>query len=115
MFIKLEPLNETEKAYQLTENCWVPKSVLDGQGLEKPYYKIPNWWIKTIIKKMDGDDENARKQFVELVNLTIEISELPEDVQQIWQKYWGSYSEPDDIDPHDRRQEIGEWELGIYN
>ena len=119
MFIKLEPLNETEKAYQLTENCWVPKSVLDNKGLEHPYYKISNWWLETIIEKIRDGDEKAAYQLQDIAKLEINILELPEEIKEIWHKYWGGgFSEIGSVEPDydDRRHtDIGEWELGIYD
>ena len=43
MFIKIEPKSETEKAYQLQNGSWIPKSILDNRGLKHPYYKIEDW------------------------------------------------------------------------
>jgi hypothetical protein len=91
MFVKLEYKSETEKAYQLPNGSWIPKSILDDRGLKAPYYKIKDWWLsKTFLKFHDKKDENAKNVLLGLESISIKMIDIPKDVIEYWTKYWSS-------------------------
>lgn len=130
MFIKLEYTDHTEKAYQLSNGSWIPKSVLDTRGLEHPYYQIKDWWLTIQVENIKFNNEqlkNMRAKYSEsekiesekvmlgLKPLIISIRDIPSDVMEIWRKYWKGLNIGGlPYDPTDRKWEISEWDLG-YN
>lgn len=90
MLVKLKIINQTEKAYQLEGNGWIPKSVLDGRGLKHPYYEVKNWWLDTfIIKGMEGNLTHQEKETIySLSKCKITFKDLPKDILNFWKKYW---------------------------
>lgn len=138
MFIKLEVKSETPKAYQLPNDSWIPKSVLDDRGLKHPYYRIKDWWftiqIENIkyspddivnyrnrkVKPTEKDVENSKLVLLGIKPMIISIRDIPKEILDYWQRYWNGLS--GDVgcnmlhaDSTDRRREIGEWEMGIYD
>lgn len=121
--IKLDIKGETKKAYQLPNGSYIPKSCLDSRGLSKPYYQLDNWLISKCIEDIQNKNENAERSIQTLngiKELVIPITNLPSEVLANWKKYWKScYNEintrPSNIGSTDRRWEIGEYELGIYD
>lgn len=99
MFIKLKIKNETNKAYQLNNGSWIPKSVLDDRGLKYPYYKIKDWWISKSYHKMrDEQDENIYKTFKGIQPMVVKMIDIPKEIRDFWNKYWsgyGEYTQPD--------------------
>ena len=68
MYIKLEFKAETPKAFQLKNDAWIPKSVLDCRGLEHPYYHIQDWWLTIQVENITCNVEElkyVRKKFDE--------------------------------------------------
>jgi len=93
MFIKLEFISETEKAYQLPNGSWIPKSILDDRGLKHPYYQIKNWWINKSYEKLhENEDLTTIKVFEGLNPLIINMEDIPQDIREYWSKYWKSLS-----------------------
>ena len=93
MFIKIEPKSESEKAYQLQNGSWIPKSILDNRGLKHPYYQIKDWWLsKTIEKFRDEDDEISKKTLLGIEPMIIKMKDIPEEIRDYWTKYWKGLS-----------------------
>ncbi len=107
MYIKLETISESPKAWQLPNSTWIPKSVLDAGGLEHPYYKVKDWWLNIQV-------ENVRLEVEDLINyrgrsdkftaadklkseqvlwglkpMVIKFSDIPEEMRTKYSKYWG--------------------------
>lgn len=93
MFMKLEIIKETDRAYQLPNGSYIPKSILDDRGLKHPYYQIKNWWLTKIIGRWRND---GCKSSVLVLNgispLIVSFNTLPDDIKEYWNKYWGSIS-----------------------
>jgi len=106
MFIKLEIINETKKAYQILNGSWIPKSVLDGWGLIHPYYKVKDWWVKSTMDKFFNlRDKICEEQLKGLSQIEIQKSQMPNNVLQKWLNYHddsGFYG----YDSTDRRWEL---------
>jgi hypothetical protein len=115
MFIKLEIKSQTPKAYQLQNNGWIPKSILDSRGLKHPFYQVKDWWLSSTIEKFKDEDKNAELVLNGIVELSIKINQLPNDILEYWRQYWGNQQDFYMSDSTDRRYEIGEWEMGIYS
>jgi len=135
MFIRLEVKSETPKAYQLPNGSWIPKSVLDDRGLKHPYYQIKGWWLRIQVENVRHDMkylQDIRKNFKEVDKnnsikvlqgiqpMVITIRDLPKEILNYWGKYWKGLSgevgcDMSHADSTDRRREIGEWEMGIYD
>jgi len=107
MYIKLEFKAETLKAFQLSNDSWIPKSVLDSRGLEHPYYHIKDWWLtiqvenitldveelKYIRKKFDEKEkEVSLKTMQNFQNMIIKFGDIPNDVKDKYNKYWKGLS-----------------------
>lgn len=107
MFIKLTTKFETPKACQLTNDAWIPKSVLDSRGLKHPYYVIEPWWLNMQVenvrlplsvlndmgrkrKTTEKDIENSKHVLLGLKDLVVSMREIPEDIRNYWGKYWKS-------------------------
>jgi hypothetical protein len=103
MFIKIDFKKETEKAYLLSNDVWIPKSVLDSRGLKHPYYQIKDWWLtiqvenvrtpldelKWLDRKVTMEDvENSKKVFFGIQPLVITMKDIPEEIRDYWTKYW---------------------------
>jgi len=85
MLIKLEVKKETEKALQLTNNSWIPKSILDGEGLKHPYYYIKSWWISSTVKKYNETKGGEIKEQLEGISkLGMTYQNLPEELKPFW-------------------------------
>jgi hypothetical protein len=131
MYIKLNFKNESKKAYQLSNDSWIPKSVLDSRGLIHPYYHIQDWWLNIQIEniKLNEDDlvslrngkfnisekEISIKVMLGIQPLMISFNEIPLDILDEWKKYWNIASDLFSYDSNDRHWEISEHDLGIYN
>jgi hypothetical protein len=109
MFIKLEYKTETDKAYQLNNGSYIPKSILDNRGLKHPYYKIKLWWLRIQNenirlpleellelgrkkKPTKEDIENSQKVMLGIQPLVISMKDIPEEIRNYWTKYWKSLS-----------------------
>jgi len=94
MFIKIEPKSETEKAYQLQNGSWIPKSILDSRGLKHPYYQIKDWWLsKTIEKLKEENDEVSRNTLIGIEPMVVKMIDIPRDIRDYWSKYWKEASD----------------------
>lgn len=94
MFIKLNTKAETEKAYQLENGSYIPKSILDNRGLKHPYYQIKDWWLsKTIEKFREENDISAKNVLFGLNPLVVHLIDMPEDVRIYWSRYWKNMSD----------------------
>jgi len=110
MFIKLDFKSETEKAYQLQNDSWIPKSILDNRGLKHPYYQIKDWWLtiqvenvstpinnlKDLDRKKEPtkeDVENSKKVLLGIQPLVLAIKDIPEEIRNYWSKYWKGMSD----------------------
>ncbi len=110
MFIKLDFKSETEKAYQLHNDSWIPKSVLDNRGLKHPYYQIKNWWLNIQIenvrmplnelieldrkkKPTNEDIENSNKTLLGIKPLVVSMIDIPIDIRNYWSEYWKGMSD----------------------
>jgi hypothetical protein len=113
MYIKLEFKSETPKAFQLANDCWIPKSVLDCRGLEHPYYHIKDWWLtiqvenialdveelKYIRKKFDEKEKDVSlKTMQNFENMIIKFGDIPSEIKDKYNKYWKGLAS--DIDCH---------------
>lgn len=109
MFIKLEFKTETNKAYQLNNGCYIPKSILDNRGLKHPYYQIKDWWLKIQVEnvtiplnelvKLDRkkkptqhDIDNSNKLLLGIKPLVVHMIDIPEEIRDYWTKYWTKLS-----------------------
>jgi hypothetical protein len=119
MFIKLEFSKESEKAYQLPNGSWIPKSILDDRGLKQPYYKIKDWWLSaTVEKAVTENDLTTQKTLMGIGELKVTMRDIPQDVLDYWGKYWrgmGSDLGVTNYDRDDQRGQISEWAYGIYD
>ena len=89
MFIQLKTKGESDKAWQLCNGCWIPKSILDGAGLKPPYYKVKDWWISKVYKKFYNGDKESTNILMALQDMRLKnLRELPKDVLDHWNKYW---------------------------
>jgi hypothetical protein len=94
MFIKIQPKSETEKAYQLQNGSYIPKSILDNRGLKHPYYKIKDWWLsKTIEKFREENDETSKKVLMGIEPMVVKMIDIPKDIRDYWSKYWKDASD----------------------
>lgn len=94
MFIKIEPKSETEKAYQLQNGSWIPKSILDSEGLKHPYYQIKQWWLsKTLEKGIDENDKNSKNVLEGLQPMFVKMIDIPKDIRDYWAEYWKKKSD----------------------
>lgn len=106
MIIKLSILSGTDKAYQLKSGLYIPKSVLTSEGLKPPYFKIKDWWyriqwenvslrlselvcLRRKIKPTEEDRKYSHKVLQDISEMSIPWRELPDDVKEYWDKYWG--------------------------
>lgn len=89
MFIKLITKSETQKAFQLENNTYIPKSILDGRGLKHPYYKVKDWWLSKTIEKfrLEGDI-SSKNTLLGIAPLVIKMIDIPIEVRDYWTKYW---------------------------
>ena len=109
MFIKIDFKTETEKAYQLQNGSWLPKSILDNRGLNHPYYQIKNWWltiqvenIRTPIDELKWlnrkkeptkeDIEYSKNILLGIQPIVISMKDIPEDMRINYTKYWKGLS-----------------------
>jgi len=109
MFVKLDFKTETEKAYQLQNGSWMPKSILDNRGLKHPYYQIKDWWLtiqvenvtlsadrlKWLDRKKEPtkeDIEYSKNVLLGIQPTVISMIDMPEDIRANWTKYWKSLS-----------------------
>lgn len=109
MYIKLVFKDQTDKAYQLENDSWIPKSILDGRGLKHPYYHIKDWWLKIQVEnirtKTDElkylgrkkeptleDVENSKKVLFGIQPLVIKMIDIPNDIRKYWSEYWSDAS-----------------------
>lgn len=90
MLVKLNIKKETDKAYLLEGDGWIPKSVLDGRGLKHPFYKIEGWWLETFIGK--SLNEREIKSLKSIEKCRIKFNQLPLKVRKYWKKYWSDLS-----------------------
>lgn len=105
MYIKLNEKAETEKAYCLPNDSWIPKSVLDGEGLVHPYYHIKDWWLTIQIENIRSSDETLKyirkkkgfdpKERIYSINvmeglrpMVIAINDIPKDIVDSYTSYW---------------------------
>jgi len=94
MFIKIEPKSETEKAFQLQNGSWIPKSILDNRGLKHPYYQIKDWWLsKTVEKYSEENDETSKKVLMGIKPMVVKMIDIPKDIRDYWSKYWKDASD----------------------
>jgi hypothetical protein len=94
MFIKIEPKSETQKAYQLQNGSWIPKSILDGRGLKHPYYQIKNWWLSITIEKLiEENDKSSEHVVLGIKPMVVRMVDIPEDIRDCWSKYWKKASD----------------------
>lgn len=101
MYIKLSFKSETEKAYQLNNGSYIPKSILDKRGLEHPFYKIKNWWLdKLIDKNLEQTHIDSQKVLLALELLIIKFSDIPEEIQNKWFRYWDGSSNMVEMEPN---------------
>lgn len=92
MYIKLEFKNETKKAYQLKNDSWIPKSILDDSGLKYPYFQLKGWWLsKSYGKIREEQDESVCKVFKGIEPMVIKLKDIPKDVREDYVKYWSNY------------------------
>ena len=88
MFIKLKFKSETEKAYQLENGSYIPKSILDSRGLKNPYYQIKDWWLSKEIEKIRVEnDTSAKNRLIGLEPLVVKMIDMPKDVIDYWSKH----------------------------
>ena len=109
MFIKLEFKTETDKAYQLNNGSYIPKSILDNRGLKHPYYQIKDWWLNIQIenirlpldelleldrkrKTTKEDIDNSNKVLLGIQPLVVSMKDIPEEIRNYWTKYWKGLS-----------------------
>jgi hypothetical protein len=135
MFIELKYKEETDKAYQLENDSWIPKSILDDRGLKSPYYQIKDWWLNILVENIRlpldelntirkkevtmNDVENTNKVLIGLQPLVIPFKDIPLVIRDYWNKYWSelsggigeSYTYQDVLDS--RESQLGEWAHGI--
>ena len=124
MFIKLDFKSETQKAYQLQNGSWIPKSILDNRGLTHPYYKIKDWWLNIQlfnVKDSVGeynfesgkeitqvDKNNSIKVLQGIEPIHLNFRDIPKDVKDDWTKYWKrQYSDIGSTSSGDYGQESG--------
>ena len=105
MFIKLKSKTESDKAYQLENDSWIPKSILDDRGLKHPYYQVTDWWLTIQIenirlplselielerkkKPTEEDVINSRKTLMGIKPLVITMRDIPEEIRSYWSNYW---------------------------
>jgi len=94
MFIKIEPKSESEKAYQLQNGSWIPKSILDNRGLKHPYYQIKDWWLSKTLEKFRGEnDETSKKVLMGIELMVVKMIDIPKDIRDYWSKYWRGASD----------------------
>ena len=92
-YIQLTTISETEKAWQLPNGSWIPKSILDNRGLNAPFYKLKDWWLEKTFEKAKYDDcKTSQKVLSGLQEITIEFRDIPEEVRKNWNKYWSNQS-----------------------
>jgi len=131
MYIKLDFKSESPKAYQLSNDVWIPKSVLDSKGLKHPYYHIQDWWLNIQVENIKLSEEDlfslrngkfninekdtSLKVMMGLQPLLISINQIPSEILNAWKKYWKGASDSFSYDSSDRRGEISEHDLGIYS
>lgn len=88
MFILLKPKAETQKAFQLPNGAWIPKSILDSRGLINNYYKPKDWWLNKLIEQFTKD-KSSKNTLEGLKEISIlRIQDLPKEVKNHWNKYW---------------------------
>lgn len=103
MFIKLETISETEKAYQLKNGGWIPKSILDGQGLKPPYYQIKDWWLSKCIERLHNEEDKNKDLLIKTLEglqpLVVHMRDIPHNIRKYWSHYWSGsgdhYTRPD--------------------
>lgn len=91
MFLKLNIKHETKKAFLLEGDGWIPKSALNSEGLNHPYYQLESWLISNLIDKYDEVkqiEERDKNLFISLKKCFLEFKDLPEDIKKNWTKYW---------------------------
>ena len=90
MLVKLNIIQETEKAYKLKGNGWIPKSVLDNRGLKHPYYQIKGWWLQNLVEKLYENESTIQEKetLTSLSKCTIKLRDLSKEDLNFWQKYW---------------------------
>ena len=92
MLVKLQILSETEKAYKIDKNIWIPKSILDERGLTKPYYQIKDWYLTQFVEK--AYENKLTEQEINTINSLkkqeILFKNLPVEVLNYWGKYWNN-------------------------
>jgi len=90
MFIKLEIKSKTDKAYQLLNGSWIPKSILDDRGLKHPYYQIKDWWVSKSVEKMRNEqDESIYKTFKGIEPMVVKMI-MPKEIRSYWTNYWSN-------------------------
>ena len=90
MLVKLNIIQETEKAYKLDGNGWIPKSVLDNRGLNHPYYQIKGWWLQNLVQKIYNNESTQQEKeiAISLSKCTVRLRDLSKNDLKFWQKYW---------------------------
>ena len=108
--VKLKIIDESEKGYQLEDRTWFPKKAFSKEGLEEPYFKIEEWFIKLLYKQRD------KPKIQSLQKILVEWQDVPIEVRKNYTKYWKEQYESlyyDYYDYNDDRMQIGEWAYGI--
>jgi len=89
MFIKLQHIHETPKAYKFYNGSWIPKSVLKSQGLNHPFYKIEDWFISKNYEKASENGDRISIDILQAIGgMEVKLRDLPKDCLEKWRKYW---------------------------
>ena len=111
MIIKLEIKSDSEKAWQLPNGAWIPKSVLDSRGLDHPYYEIKDWWITKQVEAIHVHGSNVDVRIIEtfkaLQLMVIPRRDLPTSIREKAAKYWGGLAS--DLGSHTPEREPRLW------
>jgi hypothetical protein len=93
MFVKLDFKSETKKAYQLHNESWIPKSILDDRGLKPPYYAVKDWWLSACIEKIQNEDKQITNVLLGIKPLVVNFRDIPVEIRQYWSTYWKKLSD----------------------
>jgi len=118
MLVNLKIINETNKAYQLEGDGWIPKSVLDDRGLKHPYYQIKNWWLETFMTKgLEGNLTQQEKETIfSLSKCKITLKDLSKTNLEYWQKYWNdAYNSLPPLNISSQKKKKSSHNLDHYN
>ena len=124
MEIKLNVKSRSEKAYQMHNGTWIPKSVIKLSGLKHPYYKLDDWFLQNLISKLRGEDDEpmavrkmAERQLRGIEPMVVKWRDIPEEIRKGHTAYWSGFGGNDlsHLDPSREDVEIGEYAHGIYD